>query len=72
MATHAMTIRLDADQADDLATVCAVDGKTAADVIRQAVAEHLAARKADPVFRKSLRNYIGRARRLLGDDEPGA
>lgn len=68
MAAHAMTIRLDADQADDLATVCAVDGKTAADVIRQAVADYVAARKADPRFRAALRDYIGRARRLLGDD----
>lgn len=63
-----MTIRLDPDQANDLATVCAVDGKTAADVIRQAVADYVAERKADPRFRAALRDYIGRARRLLGDD----
>jgi len=63
-----MTIRLDPDLADDLATVCAVDGKTAADVIRSAVTEHVAARRADPRFRAALREYIGRARRLLGDD----
>lgn len=68
MATHAMTIRLDADLADDLATVCAVDGKTAADVIRQAVADYVAARKADPRFRAALREHIARVRRLLGDE----
>jgi predicted transcriptional regulator len=63
-----MTIRLDPDLADDLTTVAAVDGKPVVEVIRIAVAEHVAARQADPKFRAALREYIGRARRLLGDE----
>lgn len=68
MVARAMTLRLDDDIADDLATVAAVDGKPMADVVRQAVSEHLAARRADPAFRAALRAHIGRVRRLLGDD----
>ena len=66
-----MTIRLDDDQAQDLATVAAVDGKPAVDVIRAAIADHVSRRKADPAFRSALRDHISRAARLLGDD-PGA
>jgi len=65
---RAMTIRLDAGLADDLATVAAVDGRPQSEVIRCAIADHVATRKADPKFRASLRDYIGRARRLLGDE----
>jgi predicted transcriptional regulator len=65
---RAMTIRLDAGLAEDLATVAAVDDLPAVEVIRAAIADHVAARKADPKFRSALRDYIGRARRLLGDE----
>lgn len=65
---RAMTIRLDAELADDLATVCAVDGKTAADVIRQAVTDYVTARKADPKFRAALREHIAKVQRMLGDE----
>lgn len=68
MAAHAMTIRLDPDLADDLATVAAVDGRPVVEVIRQAVADHVAARKADPRFRTALREHVARMRRLLGDE----
>ena len=67
-AAHAMTIRLDPAMADDLATVAAVDGKPVVDVVRQAVAEHVAQRKADPRFRSALRERIARERRMLGDE----
>lgn len=69
MASHAMTLRLDGSLAEDLATVAAVDGKPISDVVRQAVAEHVLSRKADPQFRARLREHIGKARRLLGEDE---
>lgn len=68
MAPHAMTIRLDPDLAQDLATVAAVDGRPVSDVIRRAVDEHVKARKADPQFRARLREHIGKAQRLLGDE----
>lgn len=63
-----MTIRLEADQADDLATVAAVDGKPVSEIVRAAVADHVAARRADPKFRAALREHIARVRRLLGDE----
>jgi predicted transcriptional regulator len=67
MAT-VMTIRLDDDLATDLATVAAVDGKSVVEVIRAAIAGHVRSRKADPAFRAALREHIGKARRLLGDE----
>jgi len=63
-----MSIRLDDDLADDLETVAAVDGKPMADVIRQAVADHVAARRGDPGFRARLRARLTRQQRLLGAD----
>jgi len=62
-------IRLDAEFAEALATVAAVDGKPVTEIIRMAVADHVKARKADPRFRAALREHIGKARRLLGEDE---
>jgi predicted transcriptional regulator len=64
-----MSIRLDGDLADDLETVAAVDGKPMADVIRQAVADHVTARRADPGFKAALRVRMGKLRQLLGDDD---
>jgi predicted transcriptional regulator len=69
MASHAMTIRLDPDLAGDLSTVAAVDGKPVSDVVRQAVTDHITARKADQRFRAALREHIGRVQRLLGGGE---
>jgi predicted transcriptional regulator len=63
-----MTIRLDGDLAEDLATVAAVDGRPLVEVIRSAIAEHVAARKADPRFRAALRDHLSRMRRMLGED----
>jgi predicted transcriptional regulator len=69
VAARAMTLRLDDGLAEDLATVAAVDGRPVSEVVRQAVADHVRARKADPRFRAALREHIGKARRLLGEDE---
>ena len=69
MVIRAMTLRLDEDQADDVETVAKVDGLPVADVIRAAVAAHVAARRADPAFRASLRRHLAKGYRLLGDDD---
>ena len=63
-----MTIRLDPDLADDLATAAAVDGQPVSEAIRRAVADYVSARKADPRFRAALRERIARERKLLGDE----
>lgn len=61
-----MTIRFEPGLAEDLATVAAVDGRPVSEIVRQAVADHVDARKADPRFRAALREHITRVRRLLG------
>jgi hypothetical protein len=66
---HALTLRLDPDLAESLALIAGVEGKPLSDILRQAAAEHVRARQADPRFRAALREHIGKARRLLGDDE---
>lgn len=66
MTTKAMTIRLPPEQAEELGTVAAVDGIPIAEVIRAAIAEHIAARKRDEKFQAALRDRIERERGLLG------
>ena len=63
----AMTIRLSADQAEDLNTVAAVDGVPISQVIRMAIADHIEERKRDAAFQDGLRQRIERAQRMLPD-----
>lgn len=60
-----MTVRLSDDQATDLETVAAVDGMSAAEVVRVAIASHIEGRKRDPQFREALRARIEREQHLL-------
>ena len=62
-----MTIRLSADQAEELDLVAAVDGQPISDVIRAAIAEHIEERKSDAAFQDSLRQRIMRVQRMLPD-----
>lgn len=61
----AMTIRLSEDQADALETVANVENQPISEVIRAAIAEHVARRSMDPSFQSSLKDRIKRAERLL-------
>ena len=63
----AMSIRLTADQAEDLSTVAAVDGRPVSQVIRTAIADHIEGRKRDAEFQDGLRQRIERAQRMLSD-----
>ena len=63
----AMTIRLTADQAEDLNTVAAIDDQPISRVIRTAIAGHIEERKRDAAFRDGLRQRIERAERMLSD-----
>ena len=63
-----MTIRLSAEQAEELDTVAAVDGKPVSQVIRAAIAGHVERRKRDAAFQDSLRQRIERAQRMLSID----
>jgi predicted transcriptional regulator len=64
----AMTIRLSAEQAQDLETVALVDDQPVSEVIRAAIAEHIETRRQDPQFRDGLKERIQQARSLLSDE----
>ncbi len=64
----AMTIRLSAEQAEELNTVAAVDGQPVSEVIRMAIAEHIEERMQDDSFQDGLRQRIERAQRMLRID----
>ena len=64
-----MTIRLSADQSEELDTIAAVDGQPVSHVIRSAIAEHIEERKRDAAFQDMLRQRIEREQRMLPDDE---
>ena len=63
-----MTIRLSADQAEELNVVAAVAGQPVSEVIRMAIADHIKERKRDDAFQDSLRQRIDRAQRMLPSD----
>lgn len=65
----AMTIRLSADQAEQLETVASVDQRPVAEIIRAAIAEHIDRRKEDRQFQDSLKGRITRAQQLLGSEQ---
>jgi predicted transcriptional regulator len=61
----AMTIRLSAEQADQLETVASVENQPVSDVIRAAIASHIESVSKDEKFQEGLRERIERARGLL-------
>ena len=64
-----MTIRLSAEQAEELDTIAAVDEQPIAQVIRLAITGHIEERKRDGVFQDTLRQRIERAQRMLPNDQ---
>lgn len=63
----ALTIRLSADQAEQLETVARIDDQPISEVIRAAINEHIEKRKKDRRFKDGLRDRIERAQLMLGD-----
>jgi hypothetical protein len=63
------TIRLSADQANELETVALVDGQPISEVIRAAISAHIRTRRSDVDFQHGLRNRIEHAERMLANDE---
>jgi len=61
----AMTIRLSAEQAEQLETVASVDNQPISEVVRAAIAEHIEHRRKDAKFKASLKQRLARAERLL-------
>lgn len=67
--SKAMTVRLSEEQAQELETVAAVDDQPISEVIRAAIAEHIAERKRDSHFQDSLRERIARAQQMLPEEK---
>jgi hypothetical protein len=61
----AMTVRLSAEQAEELETIAAVDDLPVSEIVRTALARHIEERRHDRQFRRSLQAHIDRAQRLL-------
>lgn len=60
-----MTIRLSAEQADQLETVASVENQPVSEVIRAAIASHIETVSKDQKFQTGLRERIERAQGLL-------
>ena len=63
--TKVTTIRQDPGQAAELEAVARVEGLPVAEVIRTAIADHLAARRQDPEFCDRLRRRIEEDQAIL-------
>lgn len=61
----AMTLRLTAEQAEALEYVAEVDGVSVSEAVRDAIATHIEARKADAGFQERLVASMERHRRIL-------
>ena len=65
MAVRTTTIRQDDEQAAMLAAVARVDGVTASEAVRTAIADHIQRRLGDPGFRRRARQQADEDRRML-------
>jgi Ribbon-helix-helix protein, copG family len=60
-----MTLRLSADQAEELDAVARADGISVSDAVREAITEHIAGKRGDEEFRQRLRVVMERDREIL-------
>ena len=60
-----MTLRLPADQADELDAVARAEGISVSDAVREAIAEHIERKRKDKAFRERLRSVMDRDREIL-------
>lgn len=65
MATKAMSLRLQADQAAELEAVARADEMPVSEAIREAIDNHIAARRADKEFQKRLKRRLEEDREVL-------
>jgi hypothetical protein len=63
--TRAMTVRLPADQSEELEKIAQIEGVSIAEAVREAVARHIAERRDDPAFRRRVRDIIEHDRAIL-------
>lgn len=62
---RAMSLRLSEEMADDLAAVARTDDVPISEFVRAAIAEHIAARRADAGFQRRLKEQMAEDRRIL-------
>ncbi len=60
-----MSLRLDEEKMAELATVARTDEMTVSDVVRQAIAKHVAVRRADPEFQERIRKQMDKERKIM-------
>jgi hypothetical protein len=60
-----MTLRLPAEQADELEAVARAEGISVSDAVREAITEHIARKRKDRVFRERLHAVMERDREIL-------
>lgn len=65
MSPKAMSLRLAENQAAELAAVARADGMPISEAIREAIDKHIAERKTDPDFQKSLKACLEEDQRVL-------
>jgi len=61
----AMTLRLDADKAEELVAVARVEGLPVAEVAREAILAHVERKRKDNQFQAQLRQIIEEDREIL-------
>lgn len=60
-----MTLRLPAEQADELEAVARAEGISVSDAVREAIGEHIERKRKDKAFRGRLRAVMERDREIL-------
>lgn len=60
-----MTLRLPAEQADELEAVARAEGISVSDAVREAISEHIERKRKDKAFRERLRAVMERDRQIL-------
>ncbi len=60
-----MTLRLSAEQADELEAVARAEGISVSDAVREAITEHIDRKRKDKAFRERLRAVMDRDREIL-------
>lgn len=65
MERKAMTVRIPAEQAEELEAVADVDGVPVSEAIRRGITEHIETRRRDEAFRARLKDSLERNGKIL-------
>jgi len=65
MAVKAMSLRLPEEKADDLAAIARTDDMPVSEVVREAIDNHIAAKRADEDFQKRLKQRLEEDQQVL-------